>query len=187
MHRRDNLWYLYVWCACYHTNIMQIHHLESRLYQDITAISTPGCKVEHCKNSLWCNKFFQFIVPPFCDSSKLQFIHISLLEYLPAFYPLCLILLTWICVELHDRNFRPLVWAWKSFHRCFVRLRREWSTTSDLIDVFASFFLLSLSRIFFQSLLLTHCRPNYFFNEGNTTTTSNTNQVCRVIMPTILG
>ena len=105
-------------------------------------------------------QIFQFIVPPFCVSSKLQFIHISLLEYLPAFYPLCLILLTWICVELHDRNFRPLVWAWKSFHRCFVQLRREWSTTSDLVDVFASFFLLSYSRIFFQSLLLIHCRPN---------------------------
>ena len=54
-------------------------------------------------------EILRFLVPPFCVSSKLQFVHISFLEYLTAFYPLFLILLTWICIKLHDRNFRPLV------------------------------------------------------------------------------
>ena len=68
------------------------------------------------------------IVPPFCVSSRLQFIHISVLEYLPAFYPLLLILLTWIGIELHNRNFRALVLVWKPFHKCFFYLRKGWST-----------------------------------------------------------
>ena len=117
-------------------------------------------------------EILRFIVPPFCISSKLQFIHISFLEYLPAFYPLCLILLTWVCIELHGRNFRPLVLAWKPFHRCFVRLRRGWSTRSDLIDVFASFFLLSCGKIMFQSLFFIGCQQNFIFNEGNLSSTS---------------
>ena len=116
----------------------------------------------------------RFIVPSFCVSSKLQFIHISLLEYLPAFYPLCLILLTWVCIELHGRNFRPIVWAWKPFHRCFVRLRRGWNARSDLVDVFASFFLLSYSKIMFQSLILIDCQPNFIFHSGNISSSSNT-------------
>ena len=116
----------------------------------------------------------RFIVPPFCISSKLQFIHISLLEYLPAFYPLCLILLTWICIELHGRNFRPLVIAWKPFHRCFVCLHRGWNARSDLVDVFASFFLLSYSKIMFQSLILIDCQPNFIFHDGNISSSSNT-------------
>ena len=116
----------------------------------------------------------RFIVPPFCISSKLQFIHISILEYLPAFYPLFLILLTWLCIELHDRNFRPLVWAWRPFHKWFVRLRRGWNTRSDLVDVFASFFLLSYSKIAYHSLILIDCQPNFIFHYGNVSSAHNT-------------
>ena len=43
---------------------------------------------------------------------------------------------------------------WKPFHGCFVRLRRGWNTKSDLIDVFASFFLLSYSKILYQIILI---------------------------------
>ena len=88
-------------------------------------------------------EFFRFIVPSFCVSSKLQFIHVSILEYLPALYPLFLILLTWSCMTATLSHW----WAWKPFHRCFVQLRRGWSNKSDLVDVFASFFLLSSGKI----------------------------------------
>ena len=42
---------------------------------------------------------------------------------------------------------------WRPFHECFVRLRRSWNTKSDLIDVFASFFLLSYCKILYQIML----------------------------------
>ena len=97
--------------------------------------------------------FFHYILPPFCISSRLRPIHVFSLGYISTFYPFLLILFTWFCVELHDRNFRPIVWLWKPFHGCFVRLRRGWNTKSDLIDVFASFFLLSYSKILYQIIL----------------------------------
>ena len=117
-------------------------------------------------------EIFRFIVPPFCVSSKLQSIHVSILEYLPALYPLFLILLTWVCIELHGRNFRLLVWAWKPFHRCFVRLRRGLSNKSDLIDVFASFFLLSSGKIMFQSLFIIGCQQKIVFSNGSLSSVS---------------
>lgn len=115
----------------------------------------------------------RFIVPPFCISSTLQPIHVSILEYLSAMYTICLILFTWLCIELHGRNFRPLVWVWKPFHRCLVRLR-SWDTKSDLIDAFASFFLLSYSKLMFQSLLLIDCMPTTVFSSGNVISSEST-------------
>ena len=97
--------------------------------------------------------FFHYVLPPFCISNELRSIHVFFLGYISAFYPFLLILLTWSCVELQDRNFRPIVCLWKPFHGCFVRLRKGWNTKSDLIDVFASFFLLSYSKILYQIML----------------------------------
>ena len=95
------------------------------------------------------------ILPPYCLNKHLKFIHLAILGYVSAFYPMLLIFLTWLCVELHGRNFRPLVWLWRPVHRCFVRLRRRWDTKSDIIDVFATFFFLSYNRILYQTVLLT--------------------------------
>ena len=94
------------------------------------------------------------LLPPICVSNKLKPIHSFFLGYISACYPIVLICLTWLCVELHDRNFRPLVWLWKPFHRCFVRLRRGWNTKTDIIDVFTTFFFLSYTKIIYQTLLL---------------------------------
>ena len=114
------------------------------------------------------------ILPPFCVSSKLRFVHISVLEYLPAFYPLFLILLIWVCIKLHGRNCRVLVLAWKPLHKCFFYIRKGWSTKTDLIGVFATFILLSYSKILFQSFLLIGCETHYIFNEGNFSSVSTT-------------
>ena len=66
--------------------------------------------------------FFHYVVPPFCISSQIKSIHIAFFGYISAFYPILLIILTWICVELHGHNIRPLVCLWRLFHRCFVKL-----------------------------------------------------------------
>ena len=109
-------------------------------------------------------EFFQYTLPDTCVNSNLKIIHIQLLGYIPAFYALCLVTMTWICIELHDHNFRPLVWLWRPFHKCCVQLRREWNLKYDIIDVFASFFFLSSSRLMYQSLQLLGVR--YLWNKN---------------------
>ena len=103
---------------------------------------------------VWNLRFFRYFMSSFCISSQLKPIHVAFLGYISVFYPLCLIILTWVCVEVHDRNFRPIVWLWRPFHRCFIHLRRGWNTKNDIIGVFASFFLLSFSKGLYQVVLL---------------------------------
>jgi len=71
-----------------------------------------------------------------------------------CFYSLLLIFLIYICVELHGHNFKPIVWLWKPFHRCFVKVRRQWDSKASIVDVFATFLLLSYSKLLFVSLFL---------------------------------
>ncbi len=106
---------------------------------------------------IWSLDFIHSIVPPFCISSKLQLRHVEFLGYVPVIYLLLLILLTWICIELHGRNFKLLVVVWRPFHRCFVKLQRGWDKTSSMVDVFASFFLLSNSTLVYQVVTIFRC------------------------------
>ena len=108
--------------------------------------------------------FFHYIIPAFCISSHIRPIHIAFLGYFSALYPILLIFLTWLCVKLHGYNFRLLVWLWRPFHRCCVKLRRSWDNKSDIIDVFATFFLLSYHKCLYQSVLLLSAQPLKSFN-----------------------
>ena len=98
--------------------------------------------------------FISHAVPPFCVSKDLRLYHRVFLGYITAFYPIMLIIITWICIELHDHNFRMIVFLWRPFHRCFVQLRRGWDTKNDLIDVFATFLLLSFVKIMYQTVIM---------------------------------
>ena len=105
---------------------------------------------------IWSLDFFRFVIPPFCVSSSIRTVHALALEYAVAFYPIFLILITYVCIKLHDNNFRPVVWLWKPFHRHFAHLRRRWDSTASIINTFTTFLLLSFSKILFVSLTLLH-------------------------------
>ena len=94
----------------------------------------------------WNLDFFRYLIPPFCVSSQLKIIHIVFLGYISAFYPLLLIGLTWVCIELYSRNLKIFVWTWKKFEGCLMKhTKRE--SKSTIIDVFSTFLLLSYTKI----------------------------------------
>ena len=95
---------------------------------------------------IWNLDFFRNLIPPFCLSSHLSNIHALYLESLYIVYPLALILITYVVIELHANNFKPIVQLWRPFHRCFSRLRRAWDPKASIINTFSSFFLLTSSR-----------------------------------------
>ena len=72
----------------------------------------------------------------------------------------------WVCVELHGWNFKPFVLLWGPFHKCFVRLQRGWDTRSDIIDVFASFFLLVYNKVMYQLVLFARCLHLRYMNNA---------------------
>ena len=103
---------------------------------------------------IWSLDYFRSVIPPFCVSSNMKNVHALALEYLVAFYPICLILPTYACIKLHDNNFRPVVWPWKPLHRHFVHFRRDWDPEASIINAFTTFLLLSFSKILFVSFTL---------------------------------
>ena len=105
---------------------------------------------------IWNLDFVHYITPPFCVSRNLKLIHIAVLNYISAFYPFFLILLTCIIIKILDHNFRPIAWLWQPFHRFFVKLRRHWDIRMGIIDAFATF-LLSFSKLAYQSAGLLNC------------------------------
>ena len=65
------------------------------------------------------------------------------LDLLVAVYPLLLMIVTYLIINLYDRNFRPLVMLWRPFGRIFSLFRDKWDIRSSVIDSFATFFLLT--------------------------------------------
>ena len=110
--------------------------------------------ISNTLSAFWVLQFFQFAVKPFCVSEKLEYIHVVLLHYLSALYPLLLIFMTYLCIQLHARDFRPIVLLWNPFHKCFVKLRQTWSASDSIIHTFATFMLLSFASVIYVSFHL---------------------------------
>ena len=111
---------------------------------------------------VWNLQFFHFLIPSFCLSTSLKPFHIVLLGYISVFYPMFLIVFTWMCISLHN-NYSFIVWLWKPFHKCFHYLRKTWNAKKkehtghqeidhiDITNVFVSFFLLSFSKVLYHT------------------------------------
>ena len=69
------------------------------------------------------------------------------LDYVIAFYPLLLILLTLTATKFHSQGYRIVILLWYPFDKCLSTFKKEWSERSSMIDVFATFLLLSYGRI----------------------------------------
>ena len=100
--------------------------------------------------------FFRYIIPQFCISSTMTTLQALSLEYIVAFYPLLLITVLYICIQLHARDCKPLVYLWKPFHKCCSCIAQRWSPSESLIHAFATFLLLAYSKILFVSFNLLH-------------------------------
>ena len=96
--------------------------------------------------SLWNLDFFRTVYPPFCLHPRLTAVQALALDYVISVYPLVLITLTYLCVTLHDR-YGILIKLWNPFHRCLSHFRKEWHIRRSLVDVFATFILLSYVKV----------------------------------------
>ena len=107
----------------------------------------------------WNLDFFRVLLPPFCLHPNMSTLQVLALDYGIAVYPLFLIAVSYALVELHDHNFKIVVWLWKPFHRCFVSFKRQWNIRASLIDAFVSFLQLSYVKfliVSFYFLFPTH-------------------------------
>ena len=116
-------------------------------YEDVTL----DIKILQTVYEIFNLDFFNQVLPHFCVSSKLQMVHVLSLGYISVFYPQILIFLTWVSVELHNRNIGIFAWMLRPFHRCFARMHCGLNIRGDIIDAFITFFLLSYTKCVYLS------------------------------------
>ena len=98
------------------------------------------------------HSFFKFLIPPFCISNNLTGIHIEILPLISAVYPVILVIITCILMELHARNCRIIHILWKPFSIILNKTNTTAVTGDAVIQAFASFILLSYFTVFYVLL-----------------------------------
>ena len=94
---------------------------------------------------IWNLDFFRAILLPIClEVTTLQGLA---LDYVTAFYPLLLIVFSCILFRMYDSRYRLIVLIWTPFSKLFGRFREGWSSKTSIIDVFATFLLLSYVKL----------------------------------------
>ena len=89
-----------------------------------------------------------FLVVPFCISENLTGIHIQMLHLISAIYPLFLVFITCVLMELYARNYRIIHTLWKPFGIILRKTNITEVTSDAVIHSFASFILLSYLTVY---------------------------------------
>ena len=116
---------------------------------------------------IWNLNFFQDLFQGYCLSPHIDTLGIIALRYLVAVYPLLLIFIFYVFVTLYDRGVVPIVCLCRPLHRCFANLRRRWNLQHSIVDAFATFLVLSYTKLTVVSVYLITPVP-LFDNQGNT-------------------
>ena len=94
---------------------------------------------------IWNLDFFRTLLPHICvNIDKLQALA---LDYAVAFYPLILLVVTYIVIQVHICNFRVIGFMCRPFHRCANCLRSQLDVRTSIVDAFATFLLLSYVKL----------------------------------------
>ena len=96
--------------------------------------------------AVWNLDFFRSFYSSLCVHQSLSIHHVLVLDYAVAVYPILLILVTFILVKLHD-NFSIVVSIWRPFHTFLAHFRKQYNVRSSLVNVFATFIILSYIKI----------------------------------------
>ena len=94
-------------------------------------------------SELWILQYFRFVIPSLCLSTKLTSIHIEVLNLATAIYPIVIVVIICISMELHARNYRIIHILWKPISIPLKKLNITSVTGDAIIHTFATFILLS--------------------------------------------
>ena len=104
----------------------------------------------------WNLDFFLHVLPEFCISESIRSIHVNMLHYVSPIYFLFLIVITYMILKLNDFRCQvPLFQKlFKPFKSCMSSIRSIWNPKASVIDVIATLFLLSCTKIIVSSALI---------------------------------
>ena len=114
---------------------------------------------------IWNLDFFRFFLPSMCLNTS-ALVTISL-EYIVAIYPLFLVFITYILINLYDRNTKVLVILCRPFKGCVSWFHERHKSKTTIIDAFVTFFVLSFVKVISVSFDLLYPVPLYSFNSSD--------------------
>ena len=119
--------------------------------QNYTPLGVSALQTLLVLYGVWNLDFFRTILRGVClNVSPLQ---VLALDYLVAVYPMLVMAIAYVLVELHGYGFRPVLYMWspvlymwRPFHCLFARFRRQWDIQHSIMDTFVTFFILSTTK-----------------------------------------
>lgn len=126
--------------------------------------ATVVTKVFMSLYGIWNLDFFRFFLPNICLNTS-PLLSLSL-DYIIAIYPLFLVIITYMLINLYDRNFKVLVFVCKPVKVCFSWFQERHRENTTIIDAFVTFFVLSFVKIISVSFDLLFPVPIYSFNSS---------------------
>ena len=126
---------------------------------------------------IWNMEFFSLLAPPFCLSSAIGTYGIILINYAIALYPILLIMLFSFVIWLHGRGLNLTTLMCPAFYRCILRIQKKWEFRRSLVGVFATFIIMSYTKMLSTSVRL--IKPTSLY--------SSDNHVVHVNIPTFNG
>ena len=111
-------------------------------------------------SGIWNLDFFQYIFPPFCIDNNYSTLRVLSFGYISAFYPLALLIITYICIELYDKNYRLFRAAWLPFGLCLSFIQKHLSVKFhinaklNVLNAFATFSILAYCKILYTNFAL---------------------------------
>ena len=119
---------------------------------------------------VWNLDFFRAYDNNLCF--RISSLSISLLELGVAIYPLILMLVTYLLVQLYDFNYKPVELLRKPLQICLKKLYKEFSVKRSLINSFATFLFLVNIKFFNVCMdILTPVKVYQFYTPNKINTT----------------
>ena len=103
-------------------------------------------------DGIWNFDFLRVYTPPMCVSESLNTINILLFDYIIALYPFVLTAVIFLCIKLHDRNFKVIVLLSLPLKKLLTYFRINWNPKTSILTTFATFFLLVYSKLLYVSV-----------------------------------
>lgn len=125
-----------------------------------------GVKVVASMYGIWSLDFFRAFYDGIC--LDLDTLGSQALEYTIALYPLLLTIVSYLLVKLQLSQCCCIVYACRPFNFVLHAFNRTWDTTVSLIDAYAMFFILSLTKIFYVSFDLLLPTKVYILDSNGT-------------------
>ena len=132
-----------LFCQGFSVTLEHYIYIYHFIYSHLSPALRPFLQIFVILFEAWNLRLLRPLIPSFCISDKLRDIHVLLLNLLPTIFPIVLVIISFVLMELHARNCRTIHVLWKPFGLILKKINTTTVTSDSLIRAFATFIFLS--------------------------------------------